>query len=124
MKAAIVVLSDPVHGGEESRARLINALAAAYDFKQRGEEVSVLFQGAGVRWIGELNQPDHPLASLYQAVREKVRGASCECANVFGATETVQKNGVTLLAENPVPGTSGVASLAGLMAEGYQILTF
>jgi hypothetical protein len=53
-KAAIVVLSDPKSGSqEEALGRVFNALAAAYDFKQRGDDVSVLFQGAGTRWIGD-----------------------------------------------------------------------
>ena len=33
-KTAIVVLSDP-NGGEEALGRVFNALAAAYDFKQK-----------------------------------------------------------------------------------------
>ena len=37
----------------------INALAAAYDFKQRGDEVTLLFQGAGTRWVGELGKSEH-----------------------------------------------------------------
>ena len=60
MKAAIIILSDPKAGGEEALGRLFNGLAAAYDFKQRGDEVSVLFQGAGTRWAGELVKKDHP----------------------------------------------------------------
>ena len=47
MKAAIIILSDPKSGSEESLGRVFNALAAAYDFKQRGDEVTVRFQGTG-----------------------------------------------------------------------------
>lgn len=47
MKAAIVILSDPGNGSEEALGRLLNGLAAAYDYNQRGQEVTVLFQGAG-----------------------------------------------------------------------------
>ena len=35
MKSAIVILSDPKSGSEESLGRVFNALAAAYDFKQK-----------------------------------------------------------------------------------------
>jgi hypothetical protein len=50
-RAAIVVLSDPGSGSQqEALGRVFNALAAAYDFKQRGDDVSVLFQGAGRFW--------------------------------------------------------------------------
>lgn len=50
MKTAIVVLSDPKNGTEESAGRAFNALSAAYDLKNHGEEVTVLFQSAGTRW--------------------------------------------------------------------------
>ena len=43
MKAAVVVFSDPKNGSEESLGRVFNALAAAYDFKQKGDDVRILF---------------------------------------------------------------------------------
>ncbi len=45
MKTAIIVLSDPKNGSEESLGRVFNALATAYDYKNAGKEVSILFQG-------------------------------------------------------------------------------
>ena len=46
MKAAIVVFSDPKTGTEESLGRVFNALAAAYDYQQNGDEVTIQFQCA------------------------------------------------------------------------------
>ena len=111
MKAAIVVLSDPKSGSEEALGRLFNALASAYDFKQSGDDVSLLFQGAGTRWIGEVNKSDHPAHALFEEVKDKVAGVSCGCADVFGGTEDAEKAGFDLIKENPVPGTSGLPSL-------------
>ena len=65
MKSAIVILSDPKSGSEESLGRVFNALAAAYDFKQQGDEVSILLQAAGARWPGELDKADHPAHALF-----------------------------------------------------------
>lgn len=124
MKAAVVVLSDPKGGSEEALGRLFNALAAAYDFKQRGDEVTVLFQGAGTRWAGELVKKDHPAYELFNAVKDKVAGASCGCADVFGAQDGVAACGLDLIKDNAVPRTSGLASLARLAAQGYSVLTF
>jgi hypothetical protein len=124
MKAAVVVLSDPKGGSEEALGRLFNALAAAYDFKQRGAEVTVLFQGAGTRWAGELVKKDHPAYELFTAVKDKVAGASCGCADVFSAQEGVAACGLELVKDNVVPHTTGLASLARLAAEGYSVLTF
>ena len=124
MKAAIIVLSDPKSGTEEALGRVFNALAAAYDFKQQGDEVTVRFQGAGTRWVGELNKADHPAHDLFEAVKDTVAGVSCGCADVFGANEEVEKSGYELIKDNPVPGTTGLASLRKLVVEGYAILTF
>ncbi len=124
MKAAIVVLSDPKSGSEESLGRLFNALASAYDFKQRGDEVALLFQGAGTRWIGEVSKAGHPAHDLFEAVKDTVAGVSCGCSDVFGASEEVQKSGFELIKDNPVPGTSGLPSLQKYTADGYTVLTF
>jgi len=123
MKAAIIILSDP-KTGEEALGRLFNGLATAYDFKQKGDEVTVLFQGAGTRWSGEVTKADHPAHPLYKEVEDTVAGVSCGCADVFGASEDAQKNGFDLIKNNPVPGTSGLPSLHSLVADGYSVLTF
>ena len=124
MKTAIVILSDPKSGSEEALGRMFNALAAAYDYKQAGEEVSILFQGAGTRWIGELNHKQHPAHDLFEAVKDQVAGVSCGCADVFGGTEEAEKAGLDLIKDNPVPGTTGFPSLRKLVSEGSRILTF
>src|SRR5438045_3700352 len=110
-KTTLVVLSDP-RGGDEALGRLFNALAAAYDFAQRQQEVQIVFQGAGTRWTGVVTQADHPAHALYRAVEDKVVGASSACATAFGARAEAEKNGFSLLEDNAVPGTSGLPSLA------------
>lgn len=124
MKTAIVVMSDPKSNTEEALGRLFNALAAAYDFKQGGDQVTLLFQGAGTRWAGEVVQADHPAHALYKAVEDTVAGVSCACAEVFQATEEAQRSGFDLIKGNAVPGTSGLPSLRALAAEGYQVMVF
>ena len=124
MKTAIVVLSDPKPGSEEALGRVFNALATAYDFQKNGEEVTVLFQGAGARWIAELSKAKHPAYELFNAVKESVKGASCGCAAVFGATNDVEAAGFNLIKDNPVPGTPGLPSLRALARDGYTVMTF
>lgn len=123
-KAAIIILSDPKTESEESLGRLFNALAAAYDFKQRGADVQIIFQGAGTRWASELVKPEHPAYELFSSVKDKVAGVSCGCAEVFGARDGATECGLDLITESSVPNTSGFPSLARLTAEGYDILTF
>ncbi len=124
MKTAIIILSDPKTGSEEALGRVFNGLATAYDIKQAGDEVSILFQGAGTRWIGELTQKEHPAHDLFEAVKDQIAGISCGCADVFGGAEDAEKSGLDLIKENPVPGTRGMASLRKLAKEGSIILTF
>ncbi len=123
-KAAILVLSDPNSGSEEALGRVFNALAAAYDFKNRGEDVTVMFNGAGTRWIGELSKEDHPAHALFEEVKDKVAGISCGCADVFGGSEEAEMSGFELIKGNPVPGTTGLPSLHKLTVDGYTVLTF
>ena len=124
MKTAIVVFSDPASGSDEALGRVFNALAAAHDYKQNGEDVTILFQGAGTRWAGELTKPDHPVHDLFESVKDVVAGASCGCAEVFGATDAVEDAGFDMVKDNKVPGTAGLPSLRSLVSDGYNVLTF
>lgn len=124
MKATIVILSDPKSGTDEALGRVFNALAVAYDYKQAGADVSIQFQGAGTRWVAELLRKDHPAYDLFQAVSDKVAGASCGCAAVFGATDDIVKSGFDLIRDNPVPGTTGLPSFYQLQKDGRQVYTF
>jgi len=121
-KITLVVLADP-KGGEDSLGRLFNALAAAYELKQRKADVQLVFQGAGTRWSGVVTSPDHPAHALYKEVEDKVAGVSSGCADVFGARAEAETNGFSLLAGNAVPGTTGLPSLATYASEG-AVITF
>ncbi len=124
MKAAIIIFSDPTHGGEEALGRAFNGLAAAYDFKQKNMDVAIYFQGTGTRWVSHLNKVGHPLYQLYSAVSDVVAGVSCGCADVFGARAEAEMNGFDLVTDNSVPGTSGLTSYATLAGDGYTIFSF
>jgi hypothetical protein len=119
-KTAIVILSDPKAGQEEAIGRVFNALAAAYDFKNEGEAVKIIFQGTGARWPEQLEKPAHPVNALFLAVKDKVEGISCGCAAVFGA----ETSGYDLVTDNKVPGTTGLPSFLKLRNEGYNVLIF
>lgn len=120
MKTAIVVLSDPKNGSEESLGRVFNALATAYDYKNAGKEVSILFQGTGTRWPKVLQEDNHPAHDLFEAVADKIQGISCACAEVFGA----DTSGYDLIKDNSVPKTTGLPSMVNLQNQGYNVITF
>lgn len=119
-KTAIVIFSDPNSGTEESLGRAFNGLAAAFDFKEAGEEVKIIFQGTGTRWPEILQKENHMLHALYKAVEDKIEGVSCGCVDAFGANAS----GFDLVTDNKVPGTSGLSSFVKLKNEHYSVLIF
>lgn len=123
-KTAIVLFSDPEGGGEEALGRLFNALFLTLELKEKGEEVELLFQGAGARWPGEIGRPAHPAHALYKAVAGKVAGVCGGCADVFGATAEAEASGIRLIRERAIPGTGGVADLSRYLTEGARLVTF
>jgi hypothetical protein len=123
MKIALIILSDP-KGGDEALGRVFNALAIAQEGLQQGDEVEIVFNGAGTRWPEELAKVSHPANGLYNLVRETVKGASCGCAAVFGATKGVEACGVPLLKEKALAGTPGISNLRRYVADGWHTLIF
>jgi len=123
MKIAIIILSDP-KGGEEALGRTFNALAVAHECLQQSDEVEVVFNGAGTRWPEELAKVSHPANDLYNLVREVVKGASCGCAAVFGATRGAEACGVPLLKDKALPGTPGISDIRRYVADGWRTLVF
>ncbi len=124
MKTAIVILSDPKSGSDEALGRVFNGLATAFDVRSQGGQASILFHGPATRWPGVLADAEHPAHGLYQEVKELVAGVSCACADAFGGGAEAQAAGLELIKDNPLPGTSGLPSLARLKADGFDVLTF
>ncbi len=123
MKTAIFVMSDP-KSGEESVGRVFNALAFAVEAQGKGDEVHVVFAGAGTRWPAELTKLAHPAHGLYEAARETIQGASCGCAKVFEATAGVDSCGLPQLKDHALKGTPGIASIRRYVADGWSTLIF
>ena len=116
-KVAIVVLSD--NEGNEALGRIVNALTAAKEYKDAGDDIQVVFSGAGTKWVADLYDPKHKLHGLFRELHEQVSGACGYCADAFGVSDSVKVAGVGRLEEY---GTN--MSYRKLTQEGYQILTF
>jgi hypothetical protein len=114
------VVSDPKNGSEDALGRVFNALALASECKQKGDEVAVVFNGAGTRWPAELTKPSHPANDPYNAVRDVVEGASCGCAELFGAMEGVKSCGVPIVKDHALAGTAGLLSLRRYLNRGME----
>lgn len=116
-KVAIVILADTKT--EEGLGRAYNALMTAKEFRDAGDITKIYLDGTGTRWSAELSKPDHIAHALYLDVKDLVAGACGGCAAVFGATECVQDEQVTLLDEFG----AGV-SYRDMIQQGFQVLTF
>jgi tRNA U54 and U55 pseudouridine synthase Pus10 len=117
MKAAIVVLADTETHGD--LGRVVNALVAAKEFKEAGDDVKVIFDGAGTQWPGLLADERHKSHSLWESVANTVAGACGYCAGAFDANEGLQEAKVHLIDDY-----HGHPSIRSLAAGGHQIITF
>jgi hypothetical protein len=116
-KAAIVVLADTETHGE--LGRIVNALSTADEFNEHGDEVTIIFDGAGVRRAAELSKPDHRLHERFEELRDKVAGGCHYCAGAFEVRAELEQIGFPLLRDH-----KGHPSVRSLVHNGYEVITF
>ena len=117
MKLAILIFADT--RSQEDIGRVSNAFLIAEEAIAKKEEVFIAFQGAGSRWIGELQNPEHLLYKQYLEVKSVIRGACLECATAFKVADQVTAAGYELIDDY-----RGHTSVYTMMVDGYTILTF
>jgi len=115
-KAAIIVLSDTQD--YEGMGRVVNAMITVREYKDAGEEVKLILDGAGTRWVKQFTKPGQPYRELYDQVRDKV--SVCEyCAGAFNVSKEVQEQNLPVEAEY-----DGHPSIRKLLNEGWKVVTF
>jgi hypothetical protein len=118
IKVAIIVLADTET--HEDMARVHNALLAVKEFKDAKDDVKLIFDGAGTKWISELSKPDHMFHELFYLVKDhKLTGVCSFCAGAFGVKERALAFDISLSEEY-----EGHPSFRELIAQGYQVITF
>lgn len=116
-KISVVVLADT-----ESHAdlgRMFNALELVKEAAEAGDQVELVFDGAGTRWVPELIKPSHKAHGVFEKIRPHVAGACAFCASAFEVKDAVREAGVPFLGDY-----EGHPSLRRRVAEGYEIVTF
>ena len=116
-KAAVVLLADIESHADMGRAT--NALTTVQEFAEAGDDVTLIFDGAGVRWAAELLKDDNQLHGAFAKVRDNVAGACHYCAGAFHVRDELESSHFPLLREH-----KGHPSLRGLVADGHEIITF
>jgi hypothetical protein len=115
--AAVVILAGTE--GHDNLGRVVNGLETAREFAETdGDEVELIFDGAGTQWIPELEDEDSDYHDLYSAVRNEA--AACDyCAGAFGVGDAVADAGVVTLDDH-----DGHPSIRSLVDDDYEIITF
>lgn len=116
-KIAIIVFSDTT--SVESLGKVSNAFILALEAIEHGDDLKIIFEGAGTRWIGEMEKEDHKVHQLYKMVKPHITGACSYCAKAFGVRNEVEKAGINLLDE-----FKNHPSLRNLIVDGFQIISF
>jgi hypothetical protein len=116
-KAAIVILAGTE--GHANLGRIVNGLETAREFtKTDGDEVELIFDGAGTQWIPELEDEDSDYHDLYASVRDSA--SACDyCSSAFGVEDAVADAGVVTLDDH-----DGHPSIRSLVDDDYEIITF
>jgi hypothetical protein len=116
MKVAIIVFAGTDGDGP---GRLANALLAARELQESGDEVRVIFDGAGTKWVPRLVDPEEKNHRLFEQVRESVAGACLYCARAYGVKDEIERAGVPFVDEYKAH-----PSIRRLLVDGFQILNF
>lgn len=116
-KIAVVILADTESHADHGR--FTNAIEMAKEAKEQGDEVQLIFDGAGTRWVPMVAHGEGPMQKMFASVKDVVTGACAFCAAAFEVKEAIQKSDIPLLSDY-----EGHPSLRGLVAQGYQVVTF
>lgn len=93
-------------------------MTAVREFHEAGDDVELIFDGAGTRWPGELSDPGHQAHGLTRRSGTPSQGRAATAPRPFEATEDVENAGVALLDEY-----ERHPSFRNLLQDGYEVLT-
>jgi hypothetical protein len=111
-----VVIYEPVPG---DTSRVYRGLKTAAEFAAAGDDVVVLFDGAGVEALAAVSDPSSPMHALIGGIRPTVLGACKFCATSHKVRDRIEDAGWTLIDDN-----AGEASIRDLVNQGRQVLNF
>lgn len=116
-KIAVVVFSDT--DTFEALGRVSGAFTLASEAVENGDELKFIFQGAGTKWIGELERDDHRLHGAYMALKQHITGVCLHCASSYGVKAHVEKAGLPFAKEY-----RNHPSVRTIIEAGFQVVTF
>ncbi|HMS84184.1 MAG TPA: hypothetical protein PKD12_11080 [Nitrospira sp.] len=124
MKLAIIIASDPMNGPKGALQSVFYALTLASEYKMKGDEVVIFFNGIGTRWQTEFSKVSHPAHALYNSVRDVVLGVSYGGADVFRAKDGVESRGASLKTDYAPVGMLDSSDLRRYLGDEWSTVVF
>ncbi len=99
----------------------VHVLLNALDMKGKGTEAIIVFEGASVTLIPELENKDNPFNTLYLKAKKAglIDGACKACSAKLGVLDAVKEAGIALIGD-----MAGHPSMTDYQNKGYTIITF
>ena len=98
MKAVVLVLADTET--HEDRGRIRNALETAKEFKDAGDDIKLIFDGAGTKWIPEISKQDNnyliPMRDQFSEARMTVVFIKQRNARILDPCSHTERRGAVL----------------------------
>lgn len=116
-KIAVIIFADT--DTIEAMGRVSNAFMLIQEAAENKDDLKLIFEGAGAKWIKELENEGHKLHQLYKSIKPHITGVCSYCAQAFGAKSSVEQAGIKLISEYKQH-----PSIRNLVAENYEVITF
>ncbi len=117
MNAVAVVIYSNLEGAGKSA--VYRALMFVDELQRAGDDVALVFDGAGTTALAAMLDPGHDLHRVMSKALPALRGACRYCAKSYGVLEPLEAAPVPMLGDD-----RGHASLRALLLEGRQVITF
>ncbi|MCH7576959.1 MAG: DsrE family protein [Chloroflexi bacterium] len=121
-KVAIILQAGP--GSHESHARMFHSMIYSKELKEKGHEVRLVFDGASTEWLAKWGDPqdgdDRMMGGFFSQLKDAgLTYVVCDfCSGAFSVHDKLKTQGEPLVAEY-----MNHPSVAGLIDEGFQIIT-
>lgn len=104
----------------ESKARAVHALLYATELAEHGNDVVLIFDGAGAGWVNELEKLENPFHQHYLRIKQLgIVEQICDyCADAYDVKKDMSEEQLKLL----VGDYKGHPSLSMWAGRGYQII--
>jgi hypothetical protein len=116
MKLALVIYANLAGVGHSAVYR---AMMLADEAMRAGDDVAIVFDGAGVTALAAMLDPKSSLHQVWQKAATALRGVCSYCAKSYSVQEALTAAGIPMLTDD-----RGHASIRSLLAEGRTVLTY